>query len=269
MTRRIAILGATGHVAQGLAEHLSVQHELRLYARHAHAPLAMFPYDGEFDAVINCIGQGKAPDHEYLRTAEKYDNMVLDWLERHPSAVYIHLSSGAVHLHYPSVYAMSKKYAEAKHRASPKKKIVDLRLYSYIGRHMRGDTEGFVPEVLRAVREGRELITSIFDFRRDYVHPADLASLVRCIMACPGNYPVEAYSLKPVTKYEILKYFSSAWGLRAFQNQKFMELSPTGFKHNYVPVDKAALGIGYAPVHSSMDAIRDAAEWLLPAKAVA
>lgn len=118
---RIAILGATGHIAKNLIYELSKiqKFQLVLFARNKSA-LNFFInsynidcknilisdfdefYSQPYDAIINCIGVGnpldliKQPSLVFSLT-EQYDNFVLDYLRNYDRAIYIYLSSGAVY----------------------------------------------------------------------------------------------------------------------------------------------------------------------------
>ena len=134
----IAILGATGHVGQGLAFALGRggMHDLLLYARRPQRAsdfLARHGLTGEvhdiadfgirpFDAVINVVGAGDPSRIQSLgagifRLTERFDNAVLDVLAGHPERLYLNLSSGAA---YGSDFARpvgpdSRFYADINH----------------------------------------------------------------------------------------------------------------------------------------------------------
>lgn len=122
--KRIAILGATSHIAKSLIVRFFRRggHELHLYARSPEqAELFLrteIPDTGNhcrvsgdftqlrahaYDAVINCIGVGtrqklRGDFTRYFTVTEKFDNMVLGYLSGHnPDALYISFSSGAVY----------------------------------------------------------------------------------------------------------------------------------------------------------------------------
>lgn len=117
---KIAILGATSHIAKGLINNLGHggEYDLRLFARSPEragnflAAVGLSDrfqartfdeFDrGSYDAIINCVGfgdPGKLKDaaSEIFRVTETFDNLVLGHLERHPESIYINFSSGAVH----------------------------------------------------------------------------------------------------------------------------------------------------------------------------
>jgi len=52
--------------------------------------------------VINCVGIGdpgklRNEMSSIFRVTERFDNLVLDYLECHPSALYLNMSSGAAY----------------------------------------------------------------------------------------------------------------------------------------------------------------------------
>jgi len=117
---KIAILGATSHIAKNLIYYFAknTQYELFLFARNKDAvhvfmqtcnSTSLFRvfgfeafFEGSYDAVINCVGVGdpakqKNIGAEIFRLTEYFDNLVIDYLFSHRSVVYINFSSGAVY----------------------------------------------------------------------------------------------------------------------------------------------------------------------------
>lgn len=118
--KKIALLGATGHIARSLIEGFSRagRYELFLYARSPErvkafladigwtGPASCDTFDGfgraACDAIINCVGVAdpakvKAAGATIFRLTETYDNMVLEYLDARPGTRYIHFSSGAAY----------------------------------------------------------------------------------------------------------------------------------------------------------------------------
>ena len=119
--KRIAILGATSHIAKNLilAFDQFRDYEMSLFARHSdrvvrflkerqcrnHGIFQDFSrlYDERYDVVINCILNfgGKAihgvSDYELFEVAEFFDNLVIAYLRRNERCLYINFSSGAVY----------------------------------------------------------------------------------------------------------------------------------------------------------------------------
>ncbi len=117
---KIAILGATSHIAKNLIYYFAKdpQNELFLFARNKDAvhvfmqtcnSTSLFRvfgfeafFEGSYDAVINCVGVGDPAKQkniaaEIFRLTEYFDNLVIDYLLSHKNVVYINFSSGAVY----------------------------------------------------------------------------------------------------------------------------------------------------------------------------
>lgn len=117
---KIAILGATSHIAKGLIVHFTQKdrYELFLFARSreraadflrtisARNIAAVSTIDefgrGGYDVVINCVGIGqpaklKADPGLIFSVTEFHDNLVIEYLARYPACLYINFSSGAVY----------------------------------------------------------------------------------------------------------------------------------------------------------------------------
>lgn len=120
--KRIAILGATSHIAKGMifGLHDSGQNELLLFARSPErvqlfleligagkSPLIKIkPFsefsDNFYDVVINCVGIGNpaklAAGLEAIFTiTETFDNLILEYVKGHRDTLYINFSSGAAY----------------------------------------------------------------------------------------------------------------------------------------------------------------------------
>jgi len=120
MNIRIAILGATSHIAKGLICNFtrSKEYKLFLFARSTGKAKDFLRTNGikgnisfagfndfrrkEYDFIINCVGIGtpnKVRDNPSLvfGITEEYDNMVLAYLSKFVKPGYINFSSGAVY----------------------------------------------------------------------------------------------------------------------------------------------------------------------------
>lgn len=118
--KKIAVLGATGHIAKNIIIGLchTNQYEVHVYARTQsklvsflsefnllnHVKMAMFKeLDNDYyDVIINCVGVGD-PDQllknpfKVFQLTEEYDNLVLNYLQNFNETLYINLSSGAAY----------------------------------------------------------------------------------------------------------------------------------------------------------------------------
>lgn len=116
---KIAILGATGHVAKNLIYHFSKDKnkKLVLFARDfpklykflqkidglsiETQPFSNF-YNQPYDVIINCVGKGNPKEilemgPEIFFLTEEFDNIVLRYLKLYPKTIYINFSSGGVY----------------------------------------------------------------------------------------------------------------------------------------------------------------------------
>jgi nucleoside-diphosphate-sugar epimerase len=117
---KIAIIGATSHIAKGLIYSFSRKKntELFLYARSLDS-LNNFLYinkfdtsyikssnfdkfqDNKYDVVINCIGLGDPAKignilRNHFQLTEYFDNLVINYLKENTETLYINMSSAAV-----------------------------------------------------------------------------------------------------------------------------------------------------------------------------
>jgi len=116
--KKIAVLGATGHIAKGLIYnfYLNGIEDVFLFARSKTRLLKFlssircekkfikrdfekFP-NYKYDVVINCVGLGsplkvKDTGAKIFELTEEFDSMVLNYLKRYPNTLYISFSSGA------------------------------------------------------------------------------------------------------------------------------------------------------------------------------
>ncbi len=283
---RIAILGATGHLGHSLSMLLAEEHELLLYARRPEMVSGLHIDDfgkEPCDIVINAIGAGDpsriaALGAGILALTESWDNRVLDWLEKHPKALYLNLSSGAVYgtdfaepagdgslnavpvnaiapAHY---YSLAKLYAEAKHRASPHLNIVDLRVFSYFSRWIDIEGRFFLAEIIRALRAGKTFLTKPDEMIRDHLCPADLKQLVDCVIAKwqggPVNDVLDCYTKEPIGKFATLERLAAEFGL-LWRRENVDTLAPTGAKSCYYSTSRKAGEWGYAPKFTALEGV--------------
>lgn len=119
---RVAILGATSHIAKGLIVQFLQTRSTRLilFSRSAERIQRFLSsadcgdsveivegygtFDsGHYDVIINCVGAGAPQKLGYDRSiwftlTEEFDNLILNYLRRNnPMALYINFSSGAVY----------------------------------------------------------------------------------------------------------------------------------------------------------------------------
>ena len=247
-------------------------------------------YKNSYDVLINCVGVGtfrklKGDYTQYFTVTEDYDNLAINYIRNYrPQALYICFSSGAVygrgfpapinentannirvnHVAAEDYYGIVRLNSEAKHRSLKHLKIIDLRLFSYFSRYIDLTDGYFITEIMNYILKNKILITDSVNIVRDYVHPKDLYLIIRKGMnAGRINSAFDVRSSKPVTKKEILDYFSSEYGLKYKIGRDLSHISATGAKNIYYSKYMNAAGIGYKPVFSSMDTIKQESGYIL------
>jgi nucleoside-diphosphate-sugar epimerase len=243
-----------------------------------------------YDAIINCIGVETRNKHNcdftrYFSVTEEFDNLAIGYLmNRNSNALYISFSSGAVYgkgfskpadefsmnclpvnqILPEDYYAIVRINAEAKHRAHPNLRVIDLRIFSYFSRYINLSDGYFITDVMESIRNNTVLVTDSTNIVRDYLHPEDLfAMIVTCIHAGRINQALDVNSTSPVSKQEILEYFQSEYGLKYESRHFSQNASATGAKNNYYSTCKRASQIGYVPRYSSMESLKHESKWIL------
>lgn len=244
----------------------------------------------EYDFIINCVGIGtpnKVRDNPALifNITEEYDKILTEYLTKFAKPTWINFSSGAIYgdcfnqpvgdsssrkiainnINPQAYYGLAKLNSEAKHRAQENLHIVDIRVFAYFSRFIDLDSGYFLTELIKDIKKGTEFITSPCDFTRDYLHPDDLFSLIELIIAKkPFNAAFDAYSRKPVSKFELLDYFSKTYGLKYKIDDRMDFSCPTGSKDVYYSNSRKANELlGYKPKHTSIASIAGEAKFLL------
>ena len=85
----------------------------------------------------------------------------------------------------------------------------------------------------------------------------------KCIKKNTINDTFDVYSKKPISKFDIIDYFSKELDLKFKIMDKPVEISPTGIKKNYFSSSQKASKIGYEPEFTSLDTIQDEIKFLL------
>ena len=218
---------------------------------------------------------------ELFTLTEKMDDLVTTYLINHRDCIAVHISSGGVYgsdfaepankdkmlsvsvnnIKKSNYYSIVKLNAEAKHRAAANLKIVDIRLFSYFSKYIDLSNNYFMTDIVRSIQSGTQLITNRDNFVRDYIHPGDLAQLIYLSICQKKNLTVDAYSAHPISKYEILEYVQSNFGLTFRYDD--VSSSATGEKSQYYSIYKEAKEIEYNPRFTSSDSIKDGLSGLL------
>lgn len=279
MNRKIAILGATSHIAKGLIDNFCKDrtNKLYLFARsddrvkdflisiHCSRvcnvkPFAEFGKD-KYDVIINCVGIGnpallKDTGASIFELTEFYDNLILDYLKNNKKSIYINFSSGAVYyvnaLDEPCHYSIAKLNSEAKHRLYPELKIIDLRVFAYFSRFIDLKSEYLITGIINSIRNKKVFMTGKNNIVRDYIGSEDLFSLVLCCIKKGFNGAYDVYSRKPVRKLDLLKGFHKEFGLDYEVSEASSPVSVTGAKEIYCSKNRKAKDLGFKPKYDAL-----------------
>jgi nucleoside-diphosphate-sugar epimerase len=297
----IAILGATSQIAKDLILRLSSDDVvLYLYGRDIKKikewaelrkinvvaqnilQIDFFEHSVNYTAIINCVGIGSSKagtiDASVYHLTEKYDDVVMQYLNKNASCKYLYLSSGGVHgdvysnahecrdkcVFYTNDnnkldwYGLSKLSAEIKHRANSVFSIVDLRIYGYVSEFQDRKSPFFLSEMMDCILNGDVFVTTKNEMYRDYVHPDDLHRLV-CKIINHGhiNCAIECSSKTHASKKEILEMMAYEFGLK----YRYIELKETINKGKiyYYPTEiKCGIELDYEPRYTSLESVKDA-----------
>jgi nucleoside-diphosphate-sugar epimerase len=245
-------------------------------------PTAFFGQE-KYDAVINLIGRGdpsqtRALAKEIVTISDYFDIQVMEYLEREPDCKYVFFSSGAVYAggfeqpiqaNSPLLnetectvremwYSQAKLRAERRHRSKPSLSIFDVRLFSYFSATQDPKASYLMSSVMDALQMKHPIRTDSLDIYRDYVGPHDVFSLIRCLLlAEPGNCALDTYSLNPITKFELLNFFSQHFGLKVEVVHTADDRNMSISKKNYFSCNHFAQQWGYKPVHESIHTLND------------
>ena len=255
------------------SESLSDKYQVQKYSE--------FDNHQKFDVIINFVGIGdpvkaKKMGSDIFQITEQYDDMALEYLKQHKKTKYIFLSSGAVYggnyqepvnkdtvaiidinnLKSTDWYAISKLYAEAKHRSMPELSIVDVRVFNYFSHTQDMNARFLITDIVRAIKNKKVFKTSADNIIRDFITPPDFYRLIQAIINFkPINRAVDCYTKSPISKFDLLDGLGDKLGLEYEIDNNVDIINATGIKLNYYSVYKIADGIGYFPKNTSLDGI--------------
>ena len=303
----IAILGATSQIARDLIVSFSAAEDklLCLFARRPDEVSKWLTSVGlsgrylvddfsgfgkqEFDAVINFVGVGNpalavAMGNSIFEITQRFDDLVLDYLQTHPACRYLFLSSGAAYgssfnepanrdlkpvvainnLAPHEWYGVAKLHAECRHRAHPELAIIDIRVFNYFSHTQDIAARFLITDILRAIRDKTVLNTSPDYIVRDFLHPSDFYKLVNAILSAPAtNAAVDCYSRAPVDKPNLLTAMQERFGLRYETTKTTTCVNATGSKTHYYSLNTLAADFGYQPGLTSLEGVLNESEKIL------
>ena len=255
------------------SENLSDKYQIQEYSE--------FDNHQKFDVIINFVGIGdpikaKNMGSDIFKITEQYDDMALDYVRCHKETKYIFLSSGAVYggnyqepvnkdtvaiidinnLKSTDWYAISKLYAEAKHRSMPELSIVDVRVFNYFSHTQDMNARFLITDIVRAIKNKKVFKTSEDNIIRDFITPPDFYRLLQAIINFkPINRAVDCYTKSPISKFDLLDELRDKLGLEYEIDNNVDTINATGAKLNYYSINRVAENIGYKPTDTSKDGV--------------
>jgi nucleoside-diphosphate-sugar epimerase len=254
------------------------------------ANFAAFSTNEHFDAIINFIGVGNpaqaaAMGASIFDVTLKFDEMALDYVFQHPNCRYIFLSSGAAYggsfdapvneksmatiainnLQPQDWYAVSKLYAECRHRSLPHLPIVDIRVFNYFSQSADLNARFLITDLLRSIRMHEIFRTSAASITRDYVGPLEIYQLINQILDAPGvNCAVDCFTAEPVDKLTLLEAMRTSFGLRYELLPQATGMTATGNKTHYYSLNRRASELfGYLPLQTSQEVVLSQSKMIL------
>ena len=296
---KIAILGATSQIAKDLIVSFSTEEDkhLHLFARRPVEVTKWMESVGlsgrylaeefsgfggqEFDAVINFVGVGNPAQalvmgNSIFDITQRFDELVLNYIQAHPACRYLFLSSGAVYgssfnkpvtRDTPAViainnlvphewYGVAKLHAECRHRAHPDLFIIDIRVFNYFSHTQDISARFLITDMVRAIRDQTVLKTSSDYIVRDFLHPSDFYQLVSVLLSAPAeNAAVDCYSRASIDKPTLLAAMQEKFGLRYEITEASAGVNATGSKPHYYSLNTRAAEFGYHPSLTSLEGV--------------
>ena len=245
--------------------------------------------DGPYDAVINFVGSGNparilAMGSTIFNINQQYDDMVFSYLQKYPTCRYLYMSSGVAYgtnfevpvnqetraeininnFHAQDFYSFSKLYSEGRHRLLREFFIVDIRIFNYFSKTQDLSSRFLISDIMRSILDKTLLQTSGDNIVRDFLNPSDFYQLVSAILcAQPTNAVVDAYTLSPVSKIELLEAMKNNFGLRYMVSESNTSINATGTKPCYYSLNRRAKDFGYSPAFTSLGGILQEANEVL------
>ena len=255
------------------SESLSDKYQVQEYSEFANHQ--------KYDVIINFVGIGdpikaQKMGSNIFKITEQYDDMALDYVRCHKETKYIFLSSGAVYggnyqepvnkdtvaiidinnLKSTDWYAISKLYAEAKHRSMPELSIVDVRVFNYFSHTQDMNARFLITDIVRAIKNKEVFKTLADNVIRDFITPPDFYRLIQAIIDFkPINTALDCYTKSPISKFDLLNELKDEFGLKYEIDKGIDIINATGGKINYYSTNKKAKKINYTPIRKSLAGI--------------
>jgi len=204
-------------------------------------------------------------------------------LKSNQQTIYINFSSGAIyrdfskpaffdskssitinHIDSKDFYSIAKINSEAKHRSNNSLTIFDIRVFSYFSKFIDLEGPSFITEIICCLKNNKPFITNSNDMLRDYSGSDDLFQLVKkCSEHSGVNSGFDLYTTNPVSKFEIIDFFSKNYSLKWEIEKSIIPATLTGYKNQYFSENRKAEELGFKPVCSSIEVIRNVSKQIL------
>ena len=255
------------------SENLSDKYQVQEYSE--------FGNHQKYDVIINFVGIGNPAKAQKMgsdifQITEQYDDMALNYLKQHKETKYIFMSSGAVYggsyqksvnkntvatvdinnLKSTDWYAISKLYAEAKHRSLSELSIIDVRVFNYFSHTQDMSARFLITDIVHAIKNKEVFKTPADNIIRDFITPPDFYRLIQAIIDFkPINTALDCYTKFPVSKFDLLAELEREFGLQYSVDKNINIINATGVKMNYYSTNRIAKDIGYNPKNTSRDGV--------------
>ena len=255
------------------SESLSDKYQVQEYSE--------FGNQQKYDVIINFVGIGDPAKSQKMgsdifQITEQYDDMVLEYLKQSKKTKYIFMSSGSVYggsYHEPAnkdtvaiidinnlkstdSYAISKLYAEAKHRSLSELSIVDVRVFNYFSHTQDMNARFLITDIVRAIKNKEVFKTSADNIVRDFITPPDFYHLILSIINSKSiNVALDCYTKSPISKFDLLDELGERFGLQYEAGKDANIVNATGVKFNYYSTNTMEKSIRYNPKNTSLDGI--------------
>lgn len=238
-----------------------------------------------YDLMINFVG-GSDPalitsmGKDIFIITDHYDQLAISYLKKNNKCKYIFISSGAAYgdvfsdapasaltksnfdlnnLTPADYYGAAKYITEQRHRALSEFNIIDIRIFSYISKRQNLDSKLFLPQVISAIKNKTEFLTSDEEMWRDYIGQKDFYRFTEVIANYEEiNSAFDCCSKSPIEKIQLLKILGEMFELSyAFTQDNVPGKHP---KQYYFSEKKLEEHYGYFPEYDSLELIL----WLAP-----
>lgn len=234
----------------------------------------------ECDVILNFIGLGSpsrvARESSRLEELDlEVDLACIRLLELNPEATYIYMSSGASYgsdFSSPAIdenelpqkskfdlprdtYGWVKRSTEARHRALPQYKIINIRIFGYASRNMDLDAGFLLSDLAKSLVTGNTVRISTEVAYRDFINPGFFHEDINfCLEKNIPNTSIDLTSSAPLGKGELVDALARIFGLKV-KREELPSHSDSTSKRNYFSLSKRLRDFGFTNTYSAIDMV--------------